>query len=90
MPYMEAWDDFFAAAQRIQQAAPMRTRLWHKYRHDDGVLTIKVTDDREVRGRRPRRLARLPGGCPAGVPQVSCPQFPGAAWLPRCRSGVLC
>mmetsp|Transcript_25756 Transcript_25756/g.89699 ORF Transcript_25756/g.89699 Transcript_25756/m.89699 type:complete len:144 (-) Transcript_25756:83-514(-) len=45
MVYIDSWDDFFARAQKLQAASPLRTRLWHKYRHDDGVLVIKVTDD---------------------------------------------
>lgn len=47
--YIERWEDFYAAAEELYLAAPLRTRYVAKYRHCDGRLVLKVTDDRTVR-----------------------------------------
>lgn len=47
--YIERWEDFYAAAEELYVADPLRTRYVAKYRHCDGKLVLKVTDDKTVR-----------------------------------------
>lgn len=47
MPFIESWDVFYQRAEDLFRAEPLRTRCVTKYRHCDGKLEIKVTDDRE-------------------------------------------
>lgn len=57
--YVESFESFAAQAEALWRAAPLRTRYVMKYRHCDGRLVLKVTDDATVRGgsecRRRRR-----------------------------------
>eukprot|EP00656_Telonema_subtile_P057682 TRINITY_DN9545_c0_g1_i1.p1 TRINITY_DN9545_c0_g1~~TRINITY_DN9545_c0_g1_i1.p1 ORF type:complete len:115 (-),score=28.04 TRINITY_DN9545_c0_g1_i1:213-557(-) len=46
MVYIEVWDDFYQAAHQLYVEAPARTRYSMKYRHSEGKLVLKVTDDR--------------------------------------------
>jgi len=46
MVQIEAWDEFARKAESLFQAEPERTRYSMKYRHTDGKLVLKVTDDR--------------------------------------------
>ncbi|NXG18268.1 SRP09 protein, partial [Grallaria varia] len=45
MPYFQAWEEFTRAAEKLYLADPMKVRVVLKYRHCDGNLCIKVTDD---------------------------------------------
>ncbi|XP_063775058.1 signal recognition particle 9 kDa protein [Pseudophryne corroboree] len=45
MPYHRTWEEFARAAEKLYQADPMKVRVMLKYRHCDGSLRIKVTDD---------------------------------------------
>ncbi|XP_076314288.1 signal recognition particle 9 kDa protein-like [Tachypleus tridentatus] len=45
MTYITSWEEFSKAAERLYLADPMKVRLVIKYRHCDGKLVIKVTDD---------------------------------------------
>ncbi|TPX54629.1 hypothetical protein SeMB42_g00171 [Synchytrium endobioticum] len=45
MVYIENWDDFQKAVEDLYVNAANRTRYASKYRHVDGLLTLKVTDD---------------------------------------------
>lgn len=45
MPYYRSWEEFARAAEKLYQADPMKSRVVLKYRHCDGSLRIKVTDD---------------------------------------------
>lgn len=47
-PYASTWDEFHAAALRIFREQPYRTRCVTKWRHCDGKLELKVTDDAKV------------------------------------------
>mmetsp|Transcript_862 Transcript_862/g.1020 ORF Transcript_862/g.1020 Transcript_862/m.1020 type:complete len:126 (-) Transcript_862:678-1055(-) len=46
MPYYESWDVFYQKAEELFRADPLNTRYVTKYRHCDGKLVLKVTDDR--------------------------------------------
>ncbi len=43
--YVEDWDSFLQMAEALFRQAPLRTRYVLKYRHCDGKLVLKVTDD---------------------------------------------
>ena len=45
MVYVESWAEFAEGAQRIFAANPGATRYTIKYRHTEGKLVLKVTDD---------------------------------------------
>lgn len=49
--YIENWDSFFQQAVALYQNNPLKTRFVTKYRHCDGKLTLKVTDDTTVSAR---------------------------------------
>ncbi|GJJ71066.1 signal recognition particle subunit SRP9 [Entomortierella parvispora] len=40
------WDEFQKAAEELYQLSPNNTRYVAKYRHVEGKLVLKVTDDR--------------------------------------------
>ncbi|PRP79967.1 hypothetical protein PROFUN_05943 [Planoprotostelium fungivorum] len=46
MVYLTNWDEFFAASEKLYRERPDETRYSTKYRNIDGVLVIKVTDNR--------------------------------------------
>lgn len=45
MVYLEAFEDFEKAAERIYLNAPMKTRCAMKYNHSTSSLKVKVTDN---------------------------------------------
>ncbi|XP_073904957.1 signal recognition particle 9 kDa protein isoform X1 [Castor canadensis] len=45
MPQYQTWEEFSRAAEKLYLADPMKVRVVLKYRHADGNLCIKVTDD---------------------------------------------
>ncbi|KAG8193901.1 hypothetical protein JTE90_011459 [Oedothorax gibbosus] len=45
MPYCSTWEEFAKAAERLYIADPMKVRFTLKYRHCDGKLVIKITDN---------------------------------------------
>ncbi|XP_068135782.1 signal recognition particle 9 kDa protein [Hyperolius riggenbachi] len=45
MPYYRSWDEFTRAAEKLYNSDPMKVRVLLKYRHCDGSLRMKVTDD---------------------------------------------
>ncbi|KAK4482312.1 hypothetical protein RD792_009465 [Penstemon davidsonii] len=49
MVYIAAWDDFVEKSVQLFRADPEKTRYAMKYRHCDGKLVLKVTDDKEVK-----------------------------------------
>ena len=49
MPYLENFDEFYAQSEALYREAPLLTRYASKYRHTDGALILKVTDDKTVR-----------------------------------------
>mmetsp|Transcript_760 Transcript_760/g.1991 ORF Transcript_760/g.1991 Transcript_760/m.1991 type:complete len:114 (+) Transcript_760:99-440(+) len=46
MVYLEDWDAFFAEAEKMFLSHPMETRYVMKYRHCDGKIVLKVTNDK--------------------------------------------
>jgi hypothetical protein len=61
------------------RAAPPQTRFCTKYRHRDGALVLKVTDDVRVRRQAPRAQA-LPLALTATARAVACSALP----TPQC------
>ncbi|XP_058208734.1 uncharacterized protein LOC131321789 isoform X2 [Rhododendron vialii] len=47
MVYVTSWDDFVEKSVQLFRADPESTRYTMKYRHCDGKLVLKVTDNRE-------------------------------------------
>ncbi|KAL8530371.1 hypothetical protein ACS0TY_007417 [Phlomoides rotata] len=47
MVYIESWDDFVEKSFQLFRSDPENTRYTMKYRHCDGKLVLKVTDDKE-------------------------------------------
>ncbi|XP_048213528.1 signal recognition particle 9 kDa protein [Perognathus longimembris pacificus] len=45
MPQFQNWEEFSRAAEKLYLADPMKVRIVLKYRHADGNLCMKVTDD---------------------------------------------
>ncbi|KAG2467635.1 signal recognition particle 9 kDa protein [Erpetoichthys calabaricus] len=45
MPFFQTWDEFTRAAEKLYLKDPMKVRVVLKYRHCDGNLCLKVTDD---------------------------------------------
>ena len=45
MPQYQTCEEFSRAAEKLYLADPMKARVVLKYRHSDGSLYIKVTDD---------------------------------------------
>ncbi|XP_053428713.1 signal recognition particle 9 kDa protein-like [Nycticebus coucang] len=45
MPQYQTWEEFSCAAEKLNLANPMKARVVLKYRHLDGSLCMKVTDD---------------------------------------------
>ncbi|CAI8043307.1 Signal recognition particle 9 kDa protein [Geodia barretti] len=45
-PYVDSWEEFAKAAERIYSQSPWKTRFCVKYRHCDGALVLKITDDK--------------------------------------------
>ncbi|XP_034229282.1 signal recognition particle 9 kDa protein isoform X2 [Prunus dulcis] len=55
MVYITSWDEFVDRSVQLFRADPESTRYVMKYRHCDGKLVLKVTDNKE------RILQKLPG-----------------------------
>ncbi|XP_048137197.1 signal recognition particle 9 kDa protein isoform X2 [Rhodamnia argentea] len=47
MVYITSWDEFVDRSVQLFRADPESTRYCMKYRHCDGKLVLKVTDNRE-------------------------------------------
>ncbi|KAG6783844.1 hypothetical protein POTOM_009522 [Populus tomentosa] len=48
MVYMASWDEFVDRSVQLFRADPDSTRYVMKYRHCDGKLVLKVTDNKEI------------------------------------------
>uniref|UniRef100_A0A7S2INI4 Signal recognition particle 9 kDa protein n=1 Tax=Haptolina brevifila TaxID=156173 RepID=A0A7S2INI4_9EUKA len=46
MVWIDSWDTFYAEAEKLYTDHPEHTRYVMKYRHCDGKLELKVTNDR--------------------------------------------
>lgn len=45
MPYLSSWEEFARAAELLYLEEPSKCRFVMKYRHDDGKLVVKCTDN---------------------------------------------
>lgn len=45
MPYVSTWEEFAKAAELLYLDEPSKCRLTMKYRHSDGKLVVKCTDN---------------------------------------------
>jgi Signal recognition particle 9 kDa protein (SRP9) len=45
MPYLDDWAEFQAQSEALFRSRPLHTRYVLKYRHCEGRLVLKVTDD---------------------------------------------
>merc|ERR1712046_17873 len=45
MPFVESWEEFEKAAERLYLQDPMKVRYSTKYNHSEGCLVVKMTDD---------------------------------------------
>ena len=43
-----SWEDFAAKAEEMVREKPLDTRYTVKYKHGEGKMTLKVTDNVEV------------------------------------------
>lgn len=43
--YLDTWDDFYAASEQLYLDAPEKFRFVVKYRHCDGKMVLKVTNN---------------------------------------------
>lgn len=46
MPYIKSFEEFAKQAESLYMANPQNARFVLKYRHQDGKLVAKMTDDR--------------------------------------------
>jgi len=58
--YVTAFSEFVEEAERLFTADPAHTRYSVKYRHCDGRLVLKVTDNRTVVSYKTKDVADLP------------------------------
>uniref|UniRef100_A0A8C3AG67 Signal recognition particle 9 kDa protein n=1 Tax=Cyclopterus lumpus TaxID=8103 RepID=A0A8C3AG67_CYCLU len=52
MPYYQTWEEFARAAEKLYLTDPMKVRVVLKYRHCDGNLCVKVTDNASTKTKR--------------------------------------
>lgn len=43
--YVQDWESFYQQAEELYRRRPLETRYCIKYRHQEGQLVLKVTDD---------------------------------------------
>ena len=48
--YLETIESFLIQAEDLYRSNPLKTRYVIKYRHSEGKLVVKMTDDTTVRG----------------------------------------
>ncbi|ORY86004.1 signal recognition particle, SRP9/SRP14 subunit, partial [Leucosporidium creatinivorum] len=46
MVYYKRWEEFASASAALYEASPVKTRYCVRWRHEAGLLVLKVTDDR--------------------------------------------
>ncbi|XP_005097009.1 signal recognition particle 9 kDa protein [Aplysia californica] len=46
MTYFTSWEEFSKSAERLYLNDPMKCRFVTSYRHTDGKLMVKITDDK--------------------------------------------
>ena len=94
--YIENWESFYQQAVDLYQNDPLKTRFVTKYRHCDGKLTLKVTDDTTVGcmrrgqgGRRGRVALSVAAPLAAVVAIGACRGSQQAPLLPGTTPAVL-
>lgn len=55
--YIEDFNAFYQQAEELFRKEPLRTRYQIKYKHKEGKLVLKVTDNVVVRSPQPRTEA---------------------------------
>ena len=45
MPYISSWEEFAKNAETLYSKDPLKCRFVMKYRHNDGKLVVKLTDN---------------------------------------------
>ena len=48
MPYLDNWDEFAEKAKELYNKDPISSRVTIRYRHNDGKVNVKVTDNKQV------------------------------------------
>ena len=66
--YIENFESFAQQAEELCRQSPLKARYVSKYRHCDGKLVLKVTDDTTVRQRRGREAGLGTGAHGAAHP----------------------
>lgn len=61
--YVEDFNAFYQQAEELLLKDPIKTRYVVKYRHTDGKLVLKVTDDDVVRWQHCRDSLAAVGEC---------------------------
>lgn len=90
---IEHWDSFYEQAVALYRQNPLKTRFVTKYRHSDGKLMLKVTDDATVclkegqRGRGARGRQRSGGTRSAAWPPATVCHLHYLACTKRGRAG---
>ncbi|RZC24928.1 Signal recognition particle 9 kDa protein [Glycine soja] len=79
MVYITSWDEFVERSVQLFRADPDSTRYVMKYRHCDGKLVLKVTDNRQLRHGRFQGPAIL-GNCPGSGPMTFKIYFCNWSW----------
>ena len=46
MPYLTSWESFAKEAELLYLENPLKVRYSFKYRHQDGKLVVKITDNK--------------------------------------------
>ena len=46
--YLDTWDDFYSASEQLYLDSPEKFRFVIKYRHCDGKMVLKVTNNHIV------------------------------------------
>jgi hypothetical protein len=77
--YIEDWDSFYVQAEELWRKDPIKTRYCIKYRHTEGKLVLKVTDDVVV-------SARGRGGGGQGAPRGGAARSRARRAAPRCAA----
>ncbi len=60
MVLVEDWEEFYEKAEELARGKPLDCRYTVKYKHRDGKMVLKVTDNAEVSQRPASRPARPP------------------------------
>ena len=82
--YIDSWDSFCQQAEELWRSNPRKTRFVTKYRHCDGKLVLKVTDDSVVSGAQGRGGSTLRWRGAAGGAAAGGARRPRPGAVPTC------